>query len=358
MAPSRPRDVLVVGGGPAGLATAIFAALEGLDSAVVERRSLPADKSCGEGLMPGGVALLERMGVRLRVGHPLLGIRYLDGEHEVEGSFRAGPGLGVRRTELSRALAERARELGVTIEEGTRALAWESSRDGVVLQTDRGPREGRYLVAADGLRSPMRRAAGLEGRRFFGRAPRYGARRHFRLAPWASFVEVHWSEGVEAYVTPVGRDEVGVALLWCGRAAGFEELLRRFPALSSRLAGAEVTSPASGAGPLRQVVRRVTRDRLALVGDAAGYVDALTGEGVTLGFRSAEALSRALRRGSLSSYEREYWRQSRRYRWTTELLLGLTEAPRLRRAFLRLLAERPALFSRLLHFHQPANVIE
>jgi len=107
-------DVLVVGGGPAGLATAINCALAGLSVNVAEPRTGPIDKACGEGLMPSAVTRLAAIGVRPD-GHPLRGIRYLDSRHRADAPFRRGPGLGVRRTTLHAALAARAAELAIPV---------------------------------------------------------------------------------------------------------------------------------------------------------------------------------------------------------------------------------------------------
>ncbi|MEU3055586.1 FAD-dependent oxidoreductase, partial [Streptomyces griseus] len=97
-------DILVAGGGPAGLAAAIRAAQAGLEAVVVEPRTAPVDKACGEGIMPGGVAALRDLGVRV-TGHELRGIRYTDGRRSAEAAFRGGPGAdgsdSVHTTSLS-----------------------------------------------------------------------------------------------------------------------------------------------------------------------------------------------------------------------------------------------------------------
>src|SRR5207302_223360 len=100
-----------------------------------------------------------------------------------------------------------------------------------------------------------------------------------------------FAPGVEAYVTPAGVNRVGVAFLW--EAPGpttFDEMLARFPALADRLGGAHADSKAVGAGPLLQQVKRMVSGRVLLLGDAAGYVDALTGEGLSLAFAQARVL--------------------------------------------------------------------
>ncbi|HEX5566803.1 MAG TPA: FAD-dependent monooxygenase, partial [Streptomyces sp.] len=192
-------DLLVAGGGPAGLAAAIHGTLAGMETVVVEPRRAPVDKACGEGVLPGGVRMLRDLGVDLdRVGgRELRGIRYVDGPHRVQASFRGGPGLGVRRTELHRALWLRAAGLGVRIVPGR--VGEVRQEDGAVLAA--GWR-ARWMIAADGLHSPVRRTLGLQGRVCGVR--RYGLRRHYRVAPWTDHVEVYWSARGEAYVTPVG----------------------------------------------------------------------------------------------------------------------------------------------------------
>ncbi|MGA5098804.1 NAD(P)/FAD-dependent oxidoreductase [Streptomyces lavendulocolor] len=335
-------DLLVAGGGPAGLATAIRAALNGMEAVVVEPRPGPVDKACGEGIMPGGVLSLAALGAA-PAGHPLRGIRYVDGPHRAEAPFRDGAGLGVRRTELSAALARRAAELGVRVVEG---------RVGGVCQgadavTAAGLR-ARWLVAADGLHSPVRRDLGLE---LPDRRPRrYGLRRHYRTAPWSDHVEVHWSGtgSGEAYVTPVADDLVGVALLSTVRCP-YDVHLDRFPELAARLAAGAATSAVRGAGPLRQRVRARVAGRVLLVGDAAGYVDALTGEGVSLALASAEAAVRCLRAGRPGAYEREWRRLSRRHRLLTEALVRVGCRRGTARLVVPAAARLPSLFGAAVH---------
>jgi flavin-dependent dehydrogenase len=328
-------DVLVAGGGPAGLATAIHAALAGMEAVVVEPRPAPVDKACGEGLMPTGVTALRSLGVRVE-GRPLRGIRYVDERHRVEAAFRDGHGLGVRRTSLHAALAERAADVGVKVVHG-RVSGVRQHADSVEAAGMRA----RWLVAADGLHSPLRGLLGLE---LPSRAPRrYGLRRHYQVAPWADFVEVHWAARGEAYVTPVGEDLVGVAVLSSERR-GYDEHLAGFPAILARLEGPAATT-VRGAGPLRQRVRARVAGRVLLVGDAAGYMDALTGEGVSLGLLSARALVGCLRAGRPEAYERAWRRLSLRHRVLTGALLAARGAPGSAQLIVPAARRLPAVFA-------------
>jgi len=232
-------DLLVAGGGPVGLGTAVLAAQAGMSVIVLEPRQPPVDKACGEGLMPPGVAALRALGVEPD-GVPFRGIRYLAPGACATAYFRHGTGMGVRRTALSAGLSARAEELGVQRVQAAAGLPVQA--DGWV---EAGGVRARWLAAADGLGSPTRRALGLD--RPVAGPPRYGLRRHYRVAPWSDVVEVYWSGEAEAYITPVAADVVGVALLG-PRGNGFDRMLGGFPQLLERLDGAPPLTPVRGPG--------------------------------------------------------------------------------------------------------------
>jgi flavin-dependent dehydrogenase len=374
-------DVLIVGGGPVGLATAISCVLAGLSVTVAEPRTAPVDKACGEGVMPAAVRRLAALGVTPD-GHPLRGIRYLDAAHQADAPFRHGNGLGVRRTVLHAALAARAAALGIPVIPA-RVTTFERHADHV---TAAGV-DARYLVAADGLHSTIRRvldrqAPARPGRGARAPAPRYGLRRHYRIAPWTDLVEVHWTPRAEAYVTPVSDSVVGIGLLFArprGEQRGnrqdgdapvrdtpasaiaggagpldnaggdFAARLAAFPALRERLGSAPPASEVRGAGPMRQDVRRRVYGRVLLVGDASGYVDALTGEGIGVGLAQAEALASCLAAGRPADYERAWRRASGpAWRFTAGLLWSRNQpilGPRIVPAAQRL----PWLFAALVN---------
>jgi menaquinone-9 beta-reductase len=360
-------DVAIVGGGPAGLAAAIGAARRGLGVVVLEKGGWPRDKACGEGLMPSGLHALDRLGVRALLDPhecaPFAGVRYVqeDGSFAEARFASSGGGLGIRRAALSDALVRRARELGVTLRAGATVRRLERLSDGVALHLDGDDAlTAQLVIAADGLASPLRQAEGLDAP---ARGPRrFGLRQHFRCAAWSPFVEVHFSNGLEAYVTPAGAARVGVAFLWEAGSArqpiSFASLLDCFPVLRARLAGVAPDSEPRGAGPLLRRARARTADRLVLLGDAGGYVDAITGEGLSLAFHCAEALTailpdaiaRGAARETLRAYEREFARAFRRYSLLTRGLLALSRRPWLRQRVVRLLGRSPRLFGAIFNW--------
>jgi flavin-dependent dehydrogenase len=326
-------DLLVAGGGPAGLATAILGARAGLEVVVIERRHGPVDKACGEGLMPHAVALLQGLGVEAP-GKPFHGITYLDGRNRVTGRFRNGDGRGVRRTALHAALLQAATTAGVRIEH---ADVGPVSQNATSVHCNGF--HARYLAAADGLHSPIRAALGLA--QSSGGPRRWGIRRHHLMSPWSDCVEVYWSDDAEAYVTPVADDCVGIAILTSNKG-GFDAHLGSFPALQERVHG-QAHGPDRAAGPLRQRVRSRTAGRVLLVGDAAGYVDALTGEGLGIAFGAAELLVDCVAADRPQDYDRRWRRMSRRYRLLTAAVLGASASP-LRSRIVPAAAQFPAVF--------------
>ena len=310
-------DLLVAGGGPAGLATAIHAARAGLEVVVIEQRTGPIDKACGEGLMPHAVRQLDLLGAR-PAGRQFRGISYFDRKHCVTAQFHSGPGLGVRRSTLHAALQHEAAAAGVSVMHDKVGAI---SQNGASVTVN--GIKARYLAAADGLHSPIRAGLGLQ--RGPTRTRRWGIKRHIAVAPWSDRVEVYWAEHTEAYVTPVADDCVGIAIL-TSEQGRFERHLAEFPALRERIDG-HPHQPDRAAGPLRQKVRCRVAGRVLLVGDAAGYVDALTGEGLGLAFAASRLLVQSVLADRPGDYERQWRATTRRYRFMTAAMLHASTSP-------------------------------
>lgn len=345
-------DVAIAGGGPAGLVGAIAARRKGLTVAVFEGVSPSAsiDKCCGEGLMPDALEALAALGVELRdsVRIPVSGVRFLEGGDAAEARFSGQAGAGVRRTTLHSVLMEHARQAGVSLFWGrpVRGLA-----QGGILAGDEEV-QCRWIVGADGSQSMMRRAAALEPPST--RQRRFGLRRHFRIEPWTDMVEAYWAHGVQAFVTPVGENEICVAMLFSDRRLRYQEALQSFPELLARLEGAVATSNVRGAVTASRRLDRVATSSLALLGDASGSVDSVTGLGLAMSFQQAVALAEAMAREDLSYYAAEHHRLAKRPRVMESVMLAMDQRDQLRRRAIRTLAAEPAHFSRLLAVHTGA----
>jgi flavin-dependent dehydrogenase len=341
-------DVLVIGGGPAGLAAAIALRQHGVDVTVVEARAACIDKACGEGLMPEALTALERLGVLLDVrdGVPFRGIRFEDANTRVEAAFPSSSGLGVRRLRLHERLRERAKEAGAHLLWETRCqLAGPESAlvNGEEVQF-------RVLVGADGQASQVRAWAGLDACRVD--RVRYGFRRHYRVEPWTDRVEVHWAERGQLYITPVAEDCVCVAFVGREPMHEDEPWQPHFPWVAERIGGAIESSVPRGAVSATRILREVERgSSVALIGDAAGSVDAVTGEGLTGCFQQAEALAGAIARGDLEAYAIAHRAISLLPHRMAMLLLLMDRYPALERRALKALAARPQLFEELLAVH-------
>jgi menaquinone-9 beta-reductase len=346
-------EVLVIGGGPAGLAAGIAARLKGLEVTVADGAKPPIDKACGEGLVPQTVMSLRELGVSIhpRDGRKVQGIRLIDGTASVEARFPAMAGLGVRRTVLHQRLLERAKECGVS-------LLWNSpvsrlAADGAIVGG--ATIQPKWVVGADGIRSRVRRWIGLDT--VSEKHIRFAHSRHYRIPPWTNCVEIHWGRDSQLYVTPLKAEETCVVLISRDPEMRFEDVWREYPQLADRLRSAEVSSAQRGAITATYSLGRVYRQNVALTGDASGGVDAITGEGLGLGFRQAIALSSALKMGELERYQAEHRRLARRPLLMSHVLLFLDGNPQWRKRVFGKFAQDPVLFARLLAMHTKENAI-
>lgn len=356
-------DVLIAGGGVAGAALAVLLGRRGVRVDLFERRRFPAEKPCGEGILPGGVGVLARLGLLDEVGgEPFHALRWHLGDLRVEARFPGHPafGLAQRRLRLDAALFAAARAApGVRAFEGVRVRAPLIERGRVVGLVADVPRRAPLVVVADGAASPLRAALGLE-------APpplpaRLGLRAHFGpvASPPRGVVEVFLGDGHELYTTALPGGEVLVAALSDRLAAGVDlrASLHRWiaaePRLRDRLAGAPLIGAVAGRYPLAVRARAGLVPGAVLLGDAAGSTDPVTGGGMAQALLAAELLADhvpsflACGDAALRRFERRRRRLLRDQRLLTSAALALVARPRLARAVLGALAGSPALLSRL-----------
>jgi menaquinone-9 beta-reductase len=356
-----PSDVLIAGAGPAGLACAIAAVRQGLHVEVIDAARPPIDKACGEGLLPGSLESLAALGFDLKhdldptESAVLRGIRFIGDSASsndyitVQAAFPANPGRGVRRTALHSLLLDRAASLGVRFhwENAVRSIATDNKI--AVVQTSSQTLRARFLIGADGHQSRIATLAGLTAG--VVRSRRIGLRQHYAAAPWSQFVEVYWSNHGQAYVTPISSNEICVAFVAREKIGGHNQALCHFPALKRHLVAAKPSDPPRGSITLGRTLHRVTSGNIALIGDASGSVDAITGEGLALGFRQAVALAPALKDNNLAAYQQAHRLIQRLPTLMSQGLLLMDRSPRIRDRALNIFRSSPWLFERLLQLH-------
>ena len=353
-------DVLLVGGGPAGLAAAIALRQRGLDVLTADALVPPIDKACGEGIMPDSRRELARLGIDLAAVHgsPFRGIRFCDEYSIASANFPTAPnlpgeGIGLRRLVLHRLLVDRAREAGVRMRWGSPVALIPGQPPSLAGE----PVRYRYLIGADGQSSRVRAWAGLERGTLHTR--RVGFRMHYRVRPWSTYVEVHWGPLGQAYVTPIGDNEVCVAVVTrLPHLARTSRIIDSIPLLRERLRHAQITSRERGSVTTTRRLRNVTNGNIALLGDASGSADAVTGEGLAVVFRQAALLADSIASGSLDPYAAEHAKTLRLPQAMARALLVLDRHPSLRRRVLQVFARDPALFEKLLRVHlgeEPLN---
>jgi len=340
----QDTEVLVVGGGPAGLAAAIAARRKGFRVTVADSAKPAIDKACGEGLLPQTVLALHELNISIEPceGRPFLGIRFLDNATSATARFSRGFGVGIRRTKLHQKMIDAAERCGVELLWNTKVSGL--SGNGAIL----GGKlfQAKWIVGADGLHSRVSQWAGLPAPR--NSSVRFAQRRHYRVDAWSDCVEVYWGKKSQAYVTPLAGDETCVVTISRDPKLTFDQALREFPRLATRLQGAGLTSTQRGAVTAMTQRRQVYRGNVALIGDASGSFDAITGEVLGLSFRQALELAEALEAGTLEKYQQAHRSIARRPRLMARALLLLDQIDPIRRRVLRGFAKDPEVFDRLL----------
>jgi flavin-dependent dehydrogenase len=340
-------DILVVGGGPSGLSSAIAAAQKGFRVSVVESRKPPINKPCGEGLLPEAVDSLRRLGVHPQPGdgHPFEGFRFVDESSSVSAPIPRGRALGLRRTALHQMLIERAERCGVDLRWGARVSDFESR--GARVNGEFVP--FRWLIGADGQNSIVRRYANLGSRWTIER--RFGFRRHYAVAPWSNLCEVHWARRSQMVVSPTAPDEICISFFADDPQMRVDSALGNFPEVAARLHGARPTSTEAGAMIKFRRARAVVRNNVALVGDAGCTVDAVSGQGLSLAFQQSHLLADAFAAENLAQYQTAHDHLTLTAIRVTRLLLVMNSSTWLRRKVLRLFAMCPNLFVQMISVH-------
>jgi geranylgeranyl reductase family protein len=364
-----------VGAGPAGCALACFLRRRGHDVLVLDAARFPRDKTCGESVSPEGWRLIAEMGAEERVRalrpHALHGMRLTspDGT-SFRGRYRNRAGFALRRLVLDQALVETARSAGAEVRQATpvRGLLRERGVTGGVVigeGDERRPIRARVVVGADGRASLVSRSLGL--RRCHPRLRRFAVRAHFEgMQGLGEQGEMHVGGGGYCGVAPLSPTLANVAFVLgprelrdaAGDLTGYltRTLRERWPSVAERLEGARLLAPPSATGPLAVEALATAAPGALLVGDAAGFYDPFTGEGVTLALRTAEiaasvvdaALGARAAPALLEPYERQRAQATReKFRFNRALQLAVG-CPPLFNHLARRLARRPDLADHLV----------
>ncbi len=345
---NRDADVFVVGGGPAGLVAGIAARRQGLSVIVADGADHPIDKPCGEGLIPETQLALEQLEIHIpeSEGFRFRGIRFLQRDGQVCADYPRGQGLGIRRTVLHELLVAKAQECGAQLMWKTPVLGVEGTR----IRLKQGILNAQWIVGADGSGSRVRKWGGLE--KTVSHRQRFATRRHYKATPWTDYMEVYWGERAQGYVTPISRDEMCVVIM-AERAqdATFSQAMENWPELKKKLGNADLASKERGAVSSMHSLQNVYNGNIALVGDASGSVDAITGEGLRLAFSQALVLAKSMKHGDLSEYQRKHRQLARRPAWMGRLLVMLGRHALLRQRAITSLAANPDIFRQFMAIH-------
>ena len=340
-------DVLVIGGGPAGLAAAIAARRRGFDVTLADCAEPPIDKACGEGVMPDGIAAARALGIDLRCRRPpFQGIRFHEGGASVEAPFPKVLAWvsAARLCIASWWIAPLKRACASSGTPASRAWTPRLLAGGRLVRA-------RWIVGADGGQSSVRRWSGLDACRRDSR--RYGFRRHYRVAPWSEFMEIHWGDGCQLYITPVSAAEVCVVLISRDPRLRLDDVLPQFPEVARRLAAADPSTPERGGVSASRVLRSVCGGRVRC------------GRRLRLGgrhyrrrplpaFPAGRGLADALAAGDLRLYQAAHRRIGQRPAFMAGLMLLIGSSPRLRRRAIRAMAPAAPLRAHAGHARRRA----
>jgi geranylgeranyl reductase family protein len=362
-------DAIVVGAGPAGSAVAAGLARAGARVALIERAHHPRPKACAEYASPRVLDELARIGLApaawVSDAVPLSGMHLHAGGRAVriEYADRTGsrPAWGVDRCRFDARLAEHAAASGAELREGWALVRLATTGDratSVRLRNLAGGRDEElsagWLIGADGARSTLARLLGVERRVGFPR--RLGLVAHHSGVPeLTDHGEMHVGDGYYVGLAPTAGGELNVGMALPLIPGGgpaverFEAAVAGIPAVAERLAGTTRLTAIRGAAPIGHRVAKVAGPGWLLIGDAAGFVDPFTGEGIHRALRSARAAVSAIVTGGdvVATYRRERRRAFAAKAALGWLVQGFLAAPPLLEHAVSRLAERPAAALRL-----------
>jgi geranylgeranyl reductase family protein len=367
-------DVAVVGAGPAGATTALLLRRLGHDVVLLDEARFPRDKICGEALSPGAWRLLEALGAAAEIAaagaYPLAGMRLTapDGR-SFAGRYDGGrtTGFAIRRQQLDAILLRRARDAGVEVVEGARVTALHRDAAGTVQGVDvqregiLRPLRARLVIGADGRRSRIARSLGLLHEAAWPR--RFAVRGHWEgVAGLTHFGEMHVGRDGYCGLAPLGPDSANITFVLEQpqmRVAGrdldrfYLDSFRRWPRVRERLQQAALVTVPRAIGPLALTSRGTWAPGVLLVGDAAGFLDPFTGEGVALALRGAALAAEVGHAhleglGDLAAYGRAHHELAREKFRFNRLIQWLIGHPAAANLAARALARLPALADRLV----------
>lgn len=353
------NKVIVIGGGPVGLFTALSLESNGYEVMLFEKRNWPIDKVCGQGLMPLGKNLLEKYIPNfVATASPIKGIEYINAGKRIYGELPSF-GIGARRLDLSMALFNAAKDKAKIklfpnhsfIDLDSNKVIFRNPKNEILkLSYD-------YLIACDGLHSQVRNKLDLTAFRV-GRE-RLGARVHFKGRHNLNHVKVFWKNGIEAYITPSGEDLIEVAFLWFKGTIDNGSMLKNrlfeiFPEIhngkNGPLKDLEEVGDFGVYGPFLKHSRKIKKNKVFLVGDAYNFIDGITGEGLTLGFYSSDLISKNLDKFNI----KESWKIHFAYK-KYAILVRLAQVnslfPGFRKIFFALLKSHRLIFNKLLRIN-------
>lgn len=375
-------DIIIVGASVAGASSAIALARNGYRILLVDEAVFPRDKPCGEGIMPQGVRVLAELGVLPDIlahggANRFRGIRYRNrvgvcAEAEFAPTGAGDPfGVIIRRLYLDDLLFQRAKSLpNVTLREGFRVT--EVLQEGRTVQgvaghslaspTRRESFHAPLTLAADGRHSVFHGACGLR-KRYLPRK-RYGVTGHVPGPDLTgSYVEVLVHPEGELYLAPCGEGVTLVALLLEGKSMRFFagdlpgrylDFLMSAEGFRERVSTSELVGPVFAVGPLGFTIEPCYRPGLLLIGDSAGFLDPITGEGMTLALKSVEAAAPLI----AEAFAAGDWgdQLGRRYAETRTRLIG--DIFRFTRLLLGLSRYKAAADRAIAHLSQNATLFQ